>query len=126
MPVEDPRVRVVEDRRLDAAGEQRLRLAHEELVERVVARDEHGEPAPATPGAPPLLAQRRDGAGEADRDRAVEQADVDPELERVRRGHAEQLALDEPTLDLAPLLRRVAGAVRREPLRGRRCPRART
>ena len=31
--------------------------------------------------------------------------DVDPELERVRRRHAEQLALDEPPLDLAPLLR---------------------
>ena len=77
------------------------------------------EPVAAAAGASPLLAQRRDRAGEADGDRAVEQADVDAELERVRRRDAEQLALDEPPLDLAPLLGRVAGAVRREPLRRR-------
>ena len=113
--VEDPRVRVVEDRRLDAAREQRVRLAREELVERVVGRDEDRQ-APLPPaGASPLLAERRDGSRKADRDRAVEQADVDPELERVRRGDAEELALDEPSLDLAALLGRVAGAVRREP-----------
>ena len=103
MAVEDARVRVVEDRRLDAAAEQRLGLAHEVLVERVLARDEHGEPVPAAAGAAPLLAQARDRAREADRDHRVEQADVDAELERVRRGHAEQLALDEPPLDLAAL-----------------------
>ena len=44
----------------------------------------------------------------------VEQADVDPQLERVRGADAEQVALAEPPLDLAPLCRRVAGAVRRE------------
>ena len=37
-----------------------------------------------------------------------------PELERVRRGDAEQLALEQPPLDLAPLRGRVAGAVGRE------------
>ena len=103
MAVEHPRVRVVEDGRFDAAAEQRLRLAHEVLVERVLARHEHGE-AVAAPARPaPLLAQARHRAGEADRDRAVEQADVDSELERVRRRHAEELALDEPALDLPPL-----------------------
>ena len=74
----------------------------------------------AAAGASPLLAQARDRSREADRDRAVEVADVDAELQRVGGGDAEQLALDEPPLDLAPLLRRVAGAVRREPGRGRR------
>ena len=49
---------------------------------------------------------------------AVEVADVDAELERVGRGDAEQVALDEPPLDLASLLRRVAGAIGREPRRG--------
>ena len=44
----------------------------------------------------------------------VEQADVDPELERVGRRDAQQLALDEPPLDLAPLRGRVAGPVGRE------------
>ena len=92
VPGEDARVRVVEQRRLDAPAEQLLGLAHEVLVEPVLARDEHGEPVPAPPGAAPLLAQRRDRAREADGDHRVEQADVDPELERVRRGHAEQVA----------------------------------
>ena len=123
MPVEDARVLVVEDRRLDSAAEQRLRLAHEVLVERVLARDQHREPVAAPPGSAPLLAQARDRAGEADRDHAVEQADVDPELERVRRAHAEQLAREEPLLDLAPLRGRVAGPVRRERATRRRAGR---
>src|SRR5262249_1436399 len=38
-----------------------------------------------------------------------------PELERVGRRDAEQVAVGEPPLDLAPLLRRVPGAIRREP-----------
>ena len=118
--VEHARVRVVEDRRLDTPAEQRLGLAHEVLVERVLRCDEHREAVSAAAGASPLLAEARHRAGEADGDGAVEQADVDPELERIGGGDAEQLALDEPPLDVAPLLRRVAGAVRREPLRGLR------
>ena len=112
--VEHARVRVVEDRGLDLAVEQRLRLAHEVLVERVLRGDEHRKAVRAAAGASPLLAQARDRAGEADRDRGVEVADVDPELERIGRGDAEELSLDEPPLDLAALLRRVAGAVRSE------------
>ena len=108
------RVCVVEDRGLDASPEQLVGLAHEELVEAVLARDQHREAAAAAAGASPLLAQRRDRAREADRDHAVEQADVDAELERIRRRDAEQLAVLQPTLDLAPLLRGVAGPVRRE------------
>ena len=119
MRVEDPRVRVVEARRLDAPLEQRLRLAHEELVERVLARDEHREAVAAAAGPAPLLAQRGDRAGEAHRDRAVELADVDSELERVRRRDAEELALHKPPLDLTPLRGRVAGAVGSEPRGGR-------
>ena len=117
--VEDARVCVIEACRLDPATEQRLRLAHEELVERVLARDEHREPVSAPTRASPLLAQRRNRAGEADRDRAVQLADVDPELEGVGGANAEQLSLDEPPLDLAPLCRRIAGAVRRQARRRR-------
>src|SRR5207247_3717280 len=54
-------------------------------------------------------------SGEADRDHAVEQPDVDAELESVRRRDAEQLTRDELALDLPPLRGRVAGPVRREP-----------
>ena len=114
MAVEHARVLVVEDRRLDPPAEQRARLAHEVLVEGVLARDEHRETVSAAAGPAPLLPQRRDRPREADRDHAVEQADVDSELERVRRAHAEQLALEQPPFDLAPLRGRVAGAVGRE------------
>ena len=103
MAVEDARVRVVEDRGLDLAAEQRLGLAHEVLVERVLARDEDGEAVAASTGPPPLLPERGHRPGKADRDRAVEQPDVDPELERVGGGDAEQLAFDQAPLDLAPL-----------------------
>ena len=56
MRVEDAMIRVVEPRRLDTAREQGLGLAHEELVECVLACDEHGEAVLAPAGAPPLLA----------------------------------------------------------------------
>src|SRR5205823_5342036 len=39
VPIEDARVRVVEDRGFDPAVEQHLRLAHEVLVESVLAGD---------------------------------------------------------------------------------------
>ena len=52
VPVEDAWVLVVEDRGLDAASEQRLGLSHEVLVERVVARDEDGEPVARRPARP--------------------------------------------------------------------------
>ena len=86
-------------------------MAGEELVERVLAGDVDGQAAAAATGAAPHLAQARDGTGEGDADRGVELADVDPELERVGRDHAEQLAADEPRLDLVALLGRVAAAV---------------
>src|SRR6185503_15451989 len=65
----------------------------------------------AAPGPAPLLSEARDRAREPDRDGGVERADVDAELQRVRRGDAEQVALDQPALDLAALGGRVAGAI---------------
>ena len=115
MAVEDARVRVVEDRRLHAPAEQGLGLAHEELVERVLARHQHRQALAAPAGPAPLLPEAGDRPREPHRDRAVEQADVDPQLERVGGRDAQELALDEPPLDLAALGRRVAGAVRGEP-----------
>ena len=99
--VEHARIRVIENRRLDAPAEQRVRLAHEVLVERVVRGNEHRD-AMTLPARPaPLLAQTGDGARKPHRDHAVEQADVDAELERIRRGDTEQLAGGEPLLDVA-------------------------
>jgi hypothetical protein len=117
MAVEDTRILVVEDCRLDSALEERLWLAHEVLVERVLARDEDCEAVPTPAGASPLLPQACDRSGETERDRAVEQADVDAELERVGRAHTEQVAVHEPPLEFAALSRRVASAVRSEPSR---------
>ncbi len=91
--VEDPWVRVVEDGSLDSPLEQRLGLAHEELVERILAGHEHGETVTSPAGAPPLLTEARNRAREPDGDSAVEEADVDAELERVGRSHPEKLAL---------------------------------
>ena len=104
----------VEDRRLDGALEEVVRVAAEELVERVLARDVEREAAAATARAAPHLLQRGDGARERHADRGVQRADVDAELQRVGGHHAEQLAADEPSLELAPLLRGVAGAVGRD------------
>ncbi len=39
MAVENARAGVIEDGRLDAAPDQRLGVAHEELIERVLAGD---------------------------------------------------------------------------------------
>ena len=113
----DPLVGVVEDRRLDRAGEELVRVAAEELVERVLAGDVDRDPVAPASGAAPHLLQAGDRAREGDADRRVELADVDPELERVGGDHREQVAEGEPALDLAPLLRRVAGAVGRDPRR---------
>ena len=65
-------------------------MAAEELVERVLARDVEGDPVAAAPRPPPHLTQAGNGAREGDADRRVELADVDAELERIRRDHRKQ------------------------------------
>ncbi len=106
----------VEDRCLHRALEELVRVAAEELVQRVLAGHVDREAAAAAARAAPHLAQRGHRARERHAHGGVERADVDPQLQRVRRHHAEQLAVDEPLLELAPLLRRVAGPVGRDPL----------
>ena len=90
-------------------------MAAEELVEAVLTRDVHGEPAALAPRAAPHLAQAGDGTREVHADRCIELADVDPELEGVGRRHRQELALGQVRFDLAALLRRVAGAVGGDP-----------
>ena len=117
-------VLVVEDRGLDRPLQELVGMAAEELVERVLARDVDREPAAAPPGAAPHLAQRRDGPRERHADRGIQRPDVDPQLQRIGRHDAEQLAVHQPPLELAPLRRRVARPVRRDPLGQRRDARA--
>jgi len=92
-------------------------VAGEELVERVLAGDVETKSAPRPPGAPPHLPQARDGAGKRDDDGGVERPNVDPELECIGRDDGGELAGHQPAFDLAPLRRRVAGPVGRDPLR---------
>ena len=106
----------VEDRRLDRAREEVLRMAAEELVKRVLAGDVDRQPAAATSGPAPHLLEARDRSGERHADRGVELADVDPELQRVGRDDPEQVAVREAGLDLLALGGRVAGAVRGDAL----------
>ena len=103
MAVQDSRVCAVEDGRLDPAFEQGFGLPHEELVERVFARHQNRETGSLSSGPSPTLPEARDRPGEADRQGAVQGPYVDAELERVRRCHAEELALHEPALYLPPL-----------------------
>jgi len=84
------------------------------LVELVVSRDEHRGGAPfGTAGPSGLLPHRRERAGEAVEHDRVEPAHVDAELERIRGRDAEQSPAREIELDLAPLGREIAGAIRR-------------
>ena len=101
----------VDDRGLDRAAQELVRVPAEELVERVLAGDVDRQPATAAPGAPPHLPQARDRARERHADRRVELADVDPELERIGCNDAEQLAAGELSLDLLALGGRVPRAI---------------
>ena len=107
----DVRVVQVDDRLLDAASQEAVRLAHEVLVQRVLAGHQHGVAVPGPAGPAPPLTQARHRAWEPGDERDVEAADVDAQLERLRRHHGVELVREQPSLDVAPLLRRVAGAV---------------
>jgi hypothetical protein len=106
----------IEDRRLDRPVEKFVGVPAEELVERVLAGDVDGEAAAPAAGPAPHLLEARDRPWERDADRRVERADVDPELERVGRDDAEQLAVRQAPFDLAALAGRVTGAVGRNPV----------
>ena len=94
-----------------------IMFSDDQCTQPLAVGDEDCEPVFTPTGAAPLLAEAGDRPGKPDRDHAVEQADVDPELQRVRRADPEQLARHEPLLDFPALGRRIAGSVRRE--RGR-------
>ena len=110
------RVRRVDHGRLGRLVEQVLGMVHEVLVERIVLRHQHreGVPVPA-PGSPGLLPHGGARARVAGQHGGVERADVDAELEGVRRRDREQLAVGQLPLELPTILGQVAGSVRLDP-----------
>ena len=101
---------------LRRAVEEVLRVVDHVLVDRRAGGDEdrHRGLVAAT-GPADLLPRRGDGARVAGEDRHVEAADVDAQLERVRRDDAEDLAVAQAALDRPPLRRQVAAAVATDP-----------
>jgi hypothetical protein len=117
--LEDVRVGQVDDGLFDLARQQALGLAHEVLVEGVLAADQHRPALARAPGAPPALPEAGHGAGKAGDQGHVETAHVDAELERAGRHHGAQLPVEQPAFYVAALLRGVAGAVGHDGLGGR-------
>ena len=75
---------VVQDRRLHRPVQELVRVAAEELVQRVGAGHVQGQAGVAPPGAAPHLAQRGHRAREGHADGRVQLADVDAQLQRAR------------------------------------------
>ena len=102
----------VDDRVLGRALRQLGGMRRVPLVELVVARDEdRRRTAAGAPGPPRLLPHRGERAGEPVEHDRVEAADVDAELQRVRRGDAEQPPARQLELQRAALLGEVARAI---------------
>ncbi len=82
------------------------------LVDRRTGGDEDGDARslPST-GATELLPRRRDRTRIAGQDRHVQAADVDAQLERIRRDDAEDLAVAQTAFDRPPLGGQVAAAI---------------
>ena len=92
--------------------EEVLGVVHQVLVDGVVPGDQHRQRGGLpTTGPAGLLPRRGDGARVAGDDARIEAADVDAELERVRRHDALHVAVAEPPLDAPSLLGQVATAV---------------
>ena len=94
------------------AVEQELRMVDDVLVDRRSGRHKHRDACLLAPASTPeLLPRRGDGPGIARQDRSVEAADVDAELERVRRDDAQDLAVAQAAFDGSPLRGKVTTAV---------------
>ena len=114
---EDLGVGEIDDRVFDGSREQAFGLAHEVLVEGVLAADQHRPALAGATGAPPALPEAGHGAGKAGDERDVEAAHVDAELERAGGHDGPQLAVEQAPLDVAALGRGVAGPVGHDALR---------
>ncbi len=109
---EQDRVAGVDDRLLGRPGEQLPGMGDQEVIERILLRDQHRRcrlaPPPGTPDPLPERSGRPRPAGQHHR---VEARDVDAELQRLRRGHPPQGPVPQPRLQGAPVLGQVAGPI---------------
>ena len=97
---------------LAGAPENEVGMAHQVLVQRVVPGDQHAQGIVfAAPAAPGLLPRAGDAAGVARERGRVQPADVYAQFQRVRRHHAQQVALQHALLDGAALLREIRSSV---------------
>ncbi|MBV6465939.1 MAG: hypothetical protein PGMFKBFP_01229 [Anaerolineales bacterium] len=94
----------VDQRLLGRLPEKIFGMVGEELVERIGRRDQRrrGRVVPAS-RATRLLPRGRDASRVADEDGRAESADVDPQLEGVRRHHEADASIAESLFDLAAL-----------------------
>ena len=112
MVEQDVQVVGIDERVLRRGVEEIRRVAHDELIDRRAARDEHGRRSRRAPaGAAGALPGRGDRAGIAGHHRDVERADVDAELERVGGNDGAHLTLAQPALDFAAAIRQVAATI---------------
>ena len=115
MGCEDMAIRRIEDRGLDRSPEDRLGVAEEEGIERVVSGDEDGEcRLPRTAGAAGLLPQACASTRPAGDENGIEAADVDAQLESVGRGKPHQGACAQVSLEGPALLGKIPPSVCRD------------
>src|SRR5829696_2344112 len=104
--------------RLHPPAEDPRWVLEEELVERVAARDVHGEGRVlAASSAAPLLPYGGDAPRVSATHHGVKRPDVNSELQSVRGDDAEEVAAEETAFDLSSLPRGVASAVGGDPTR---------
>ncbi len=114
---EDAAVPRVDHRRLGIAGEEIARVAHEVLIQGVGQGNEDDQRLLAgPPDAAAPLPGAGDAAGIADQKTRIQSPDVDPQLQGRGRDDAQQLPVEQPALDGAPLLRAVPRAVGADPV----------
>ena len=106
---------------LGTAVQQCVRMAHQILIERVIARDQDGERLlVAAAGPSRLLPCAGDAARIADQHRGVESSHVNAQFQRVCRRNAQQPAIEKLPFNLPTLGWQISGAVRLDPLAKRR------
>ena len=115
MPRHYIRVLRVNHAGLNRGVKHMLRVMHHKRVQRVVPGDQHRQPlVPGPARTPGLLPQRRQRARPPRDHHHVQPADVNPQLQRARRGHRPQLAPAQTRLQSPALLRQVPAPVGRD------------